>query len=226
MPRPRKCRCTARCTRPGRAARAVVHLHSTHSVALSMLPEIDPRAALPPMTAYYLMKCGATALVPYYRPGRSRGGRRHQGAGRQIFVRAARQSRPGGVGRHAGSGGVRDRGTGRDRKTLSAAARAEPALSHAGAGGGFVEDVRGGVAGAWARTTPVILRSHAEHARLDGMVAVLPSVETPLSRVLGHERGYARPPERYNPRYALRTSGLPLISSAVPCICKRPVCRM
>ncbi|MDB5654126.1 MAG: aldolase [Tardiphaga sp.] len=51
------------------ASRAVVHLHSTHSVALSMLPEIDPRAALPPMTPYYLMKCGATALVPYYRPG-------------------------------------------------------------------------------------------------------------------------------------------------------------
>jgi 3-dehydro-4-phosphotetronate decarboxylase len=51
------------------AAGAVVHLHSTHSVALSMLPEIDPRAALPPLTAYYLMKCGATALVPYYRPG-------------------------------------------------------------------------------------------------------------------------------------------------------------
>ncbi len=51
------------------AARAVVHLHSTHSVALSMLPEIDPRAALPPMTAYYLMRCGATALLPYYRPG-------------------------------------------------------------------------------------------------------------------------------------------------------------
>src|SRR6201995_1412049 len=51
------------------AARAVVHLHSTHSVALSMLPEIDPRAALPPMTPYYLMKCGLTALVPYYRPG-------------------------------------------------------------------------------------------------------------------------------------------------------------
>ena len=51
------------------AARAVVHLHSTHSVALSMLPEIDPSAALPPMTAYYVMKCGQTALVPYYRPG-------------------------------------------------------------------------------------------------------------------------------------------------------------
>ncbi|HLG84793.1 MAG TPA: aldolase [Bradyrhizobium sp.] len=51
------------------AAGAVVHLHSTHSVAVSMLPEIDPRAVLPPMTAYYLMRCGATALVPYYRPG-------------------------------------------------------------------------------------------------------------------------------------------------------------
>src|ERR1700709_1529494 len=51
------------------ASRAIVHLHSTHSVALSMLPEIDPRAALPPMTPYYLMKCGLTALVPYYRPG-------------------------------------------------------------------------------------------------------------------------------------------------------------
>jgi len=50
-------------------ARAVVHLHSTHAVALTMLPEIDPRAALPPMTAYYLMRAGQAALVPYYRPG-------------------------------------------------------------------------------------------------------------------------------------------------------------
>lgn len=54
-------------TRDG--ARAIVHLHSTHAVALSMLPEIDPRAALPPMTPYYVMKCGDTALVPYFRPG-------------------------------------------------------------------------------------------------------------------------------------------------------------
>jgi ribulose-5-phosphate 4-epimerase/fuculose-1-phosphate aldolase len=51
------------------AAGAVVHLHSTHAVAISMLPEIDPRAALPPMTPYYLMRCGQTALLPYYRPG-------------------------------------------------------------------------------------------------------------------------------------------------------------
>ncbi|GCA50886.1 L-fuculose phosphate aldolase [Sinorhizobium sp. KGO-5] len=51
------------------SARAIVHLHSTHAVALTMLPEIDPQAALPPMTPYYLMRAGETALVPYYRPG-------------------------------------------------------------------------------------------------------------------------------------------------------------
>ncbi len=51
------------------SARAIVHLHSTHAVALTMLPEIDPRAALPPMTPYYLMRAGETALVPYHRPG-------------------------------------------------------------------------------------------------------------------------------------------------------------
>ena len=51
------------------AAKAIVHLHSTHAVAVSMLPEIDPRAALPPLTPYQLMRAGQTALVPYYRPG-------------------------------------------------------------------------------------------------------------------------------------------------------------
>ena len=51
------------------SARAIVHLHSTHAVALSLLPDIDPRAVLPPLTPYYLMRTGGTALVPYYRPG-------------------------------------------------------------------------------------------------------------------------------------------------------------
>ena len=54
-------------TRP--QAGAIVHLHSTHSVAVSMLPEIDPRCVLPPLTAYSVMRCGTVALVPYYRPG-------------------------------------------------------------------------------------------------------------------------------------------------------------
>jgi ribulose-5-phosphate 4-epimerase/fuculose-1-phosphate aldolase len=51
------------------SARAVVHLHSTHSVAVTMLPEIDPKDALPPLTPYFLMKCGSVAMLPYYRPG-------------------------------------------------------------------------------------------------------------------------------------------------------------
>jgi ribulose-5-phosphate 4-epimerase/fuculose-1-phosphate aldolase len=54
-----------------RGARAVVHLHCAHCVAVSMLPEINPKAALPPLTPYYMMRCGATALLPYFRPGDS-----------------------------------------------------------------------------------------------------------------------------------------------------------
>jgi ribulose-5-phosphate 4-epimerase/fuculose-1-phosphate aldolase len=50
-------------------AGAIVHLHSTHSVAVSMLPGVDPADVLPPLTAYYVMRVGRTALVPYYRPG-------------------------------------------------------------------------------------------------------------------------------------------------------------
>jgi ribulose-5-phosphate 4-epimerase/fuculose-1-phosphate aldolase len=48
---------------------AVVHLHSTHSVAVSVLAEIDPREVLPPLTAYYVMRIGSLPLVPYYAPG-------------------------------------------------------------------------------------------------------------------------------------------------------------
>lgn len=48
---------------------AIVHLHATHSVAWSMLPGVDPADALPPLTAYSLMRCGRVALLPYYRPG-------------------------------------------------------------------------------------------------------------------------------------------------------------
>jgi 3-dehydro-4-phosphotetronate decarboxylase len=48
---------------------AVVHLHSTHSVAVSCLAEIDPEDVLPPITAYYVMRVGTLPLVPYFRPG-------------------------------------------------------------------------------------------------------------------------------------------------------------
>ena len=51
------------------ATGAVVHLHSTHSVAVSCLAEIDPADVLPPITAYYVMRVGALPLVPYFHPG-------------------------------------------------------------------------------------------------------------------------------------------------------------
>ncbi|GBD44069.1 L-fuculose phosphate aldolase [bacterium HR40] len=50
-------------------ARAVVHLHSTWSVAVSCLADIDPEDVLPPLTAYYVMRVGRLPLVPYYPPG-------------------------------------------------------------------------------------------------------------------------------------------------------------
>jgi ribulose-5-phosphate 4-epimerase/fuculose-1-phosphate aldolase len=54
-------------TRP--QAAAIVHLHSTYCVAVSMLPGINPQDALPPLTPYFVMRCGCTALVRYHRPG-------------------------------------------------------------------------------------------------------------------------------------------------------------
>ncbi len=50
-------------------AGAVVHLHSTHSVAVSCLHGLDPCDCLPPLTAYYVMRVGRLPLVPYHPPG-------------------------------------------------------------------------------------------------------------------------------------------------------------
>lgn len=50
-------------------AGAVVHLHSTHSVAVSCLDGIDHEDVLPPITAYYVMRVGKLPLIPYYAPG-------------------------------------------------------------------------------------------------------------------------------------------------------------
>ncbi|MBP2550819.1 ribulose-5-phosphate 4-epimerase/fuculose-1-phosphate aldolase [Neorhizobium galegae] len=55
-------------TRPAKTG-AVVHLHSCHSVALSLLPEVDPDNMLPPLTAYSIMKLGKVKLLPYFIPG-------------------------------------------------------------------------------------------------------------------------------------------------------------
>ena len=55
-------------TRPEKTG-AVVHLHSSHSVALSVLPDIDRDNMLPPLTAYSIMKLGKVKLLPYFMPG-------------------------------------------------------------------------------------------------------------------------------------------------------------
>jgi ribulose-5-phosphate 4-epimerase/fuculose-1-phosphate aldolase len=51
------------------AAGGIVHLHSTHSAAVSCMDGLDARDCLPPLTAYYVMKIGRLPLVPYHRPG-------------------------------------------------------------------------------------------------------------------------------------------------------------
>ena len=54
-------------SRPG--AGAVVHLHSTYSVAVSCLDGLPADDVLPPLTAYYVMRVGTLPLLPYHAPG-------------------------------------------------------------------------------------------------------------------------------------------------------------
>ena len=51
------------------SAGAVVHLHSCHSVALSMMPDVDADDFLPPLTPYGIMKLGRVKLLPFFMPG-------------------------------------------------------------------------------------------------------------------------------------------------------------
>ena len=53
----------------GMKSGAVVHLHSTHSVALSMLPDINEDSVLPPYTPYSIMLLGKVKLLPFFVPG-------------------------------------------------------------------------------------------------------------------------------------------------------------
>ena len=48
---------------------AVVHLHSCHSVALSMMPDTDPNDVIPPLTPYPIMRLGQVKLLPFFMPG-------------------------------------------------------------------------------------------------------------------------------------------------------------
>ncbi|MGK9051371.1 3-oxo-tetronate 4-phosphate decarboxylase [Xaviernesmea oryzae] len=51
------------------AAQAIVHLHSTYSVAISCLCHEQTDDVLPPLTAYHVMRVGKLPLVRYFRPG-------------------------------------------------------------------------------------------------------------------------------------------------------------
>jgi ribulose-5-phosphate 4-epimerase/fuculose-1-phosphate aldolase len=51
------------------SAGAIVHLHSTHSAAVSCMCGLDQDNCLPPLTAYQVMKVGKLPLIPYHRPG-------------------------------------------------------------------------------------------------------------------------------------------------------------
>ena len=48
---------------------AVVHLHSCHSVALSMMPDTDPEDVIPALTPYPIMRLGRVKLLPFFLPG-------------------------------------------------------------------------------------------------------------------------------------------------------------
>ncbi len=50
-------------------AGAVVHLHSCHSVALSLMPDINEDNFLPPLTPYGIIKLGKVKLLPFFLPG-------------------------------------------------------------------------------------------------------------------------------------------------------------
>jgi ribulose-5-phosphate 4-epimerase/fuculose-1-phosphate aldolase len=50
-------------------ARCVIHTHSTHLVALTLLGAWKSDDIIPPITPYYVMKVGHVPLVPYHRPG-------------------------------------------------------------------------------------------------------------------------------------------------------------
>ena len=50
-------------------AGAIVHLHSTHSAAVSCMCGLNIDDCIPPLTPYFVMKVGRLPLVPYHRPG-------------------------------------------------------------------------------------------------------------------------------------------------------------
>ena len=123
-------------------ARAVVHLHSTHSVAVSLLADVDPSDALPPLTAYFVMRVGRLPLAPYFPPGDETLARAVEALGRRAPCRAARQSRAGRRRHFARERAVRNGGAGGDGQALPHAAYREDQTAHCGPGRGPAQAVQ------------------------------------------------------------------------------------
>jgi len=51
------------------SANAVVHLHSTHAVAISCLRDLAGENVIRPLTAYFVMQTGNLKVLPYFPPG-------------------------------------------------------------------------------------------------------------------------------------------------------------
>lgn len=72
------------------SAGAVVHLHSCHAVAWSLMPDADADNFLPPLTPYSIMQLGRVKLLPYFRPGDAAMGQAVRGlAGKRSAVMLA-----------------------------------------------------------------------------------------------------------------------------------------
>ncbi|ADZ93018.1 aldolase [Marinomonas mediterranea] len=72
------------------SANAIVHLHGTCSVAMSMMPDVNEDNFLPPLTPYSIMKLGKVKLLPYFIPGDSKTGDAIRGlAGKRSAVMLA-----------------------------------------------------------------------------------------------------------------------------------------
>jgi 3-dehydro-4-phosphotetronate decarboxylase len=50
-------------------AQCVIHSHSTHLVALTLVGVSSADDIVPPITPYFVMKVGHVPLIPYHRPG-------------------------------------------------------------------------------------------------------------------------------------------------------------
>ena len=98
---------------------AIVHLHSTYSVAVRWCGDVDPTSVLPPITAYFAMKVGTLPLVPYFPPGSLDLADAVRGTGSKPSCAPFGQPRAPGGQKFSRRCRLRHRGTGADRAPVS-----------------------------------------------------------------------------------------------------------